>query len=260
MPGALSGDDGYAGAFGAFEPGAGLEVVGERYLGRAGRLGKGEGGLVGFARAPGAVGQRLVGDGCGIGEAVEGERAVVKVPGLVSLLCEFVVADFGSVLGMDELADCMGHAFDALVQAFRLGVEDVDEAPEDLVAILGERRAVGREPGRDDVHDLFDGGVCVVRVVDGPGVGLAAGGPEAEDAGLVHPVADVGAEGAVGRVGPVGIVLVVGVGFVDVRPRSYRPELFEFVGIFDLEGIGINVGIIHSSISLGPFVSIIGVE
>ena len=91
------------------------------------------------------IGEALIGDGGGVGQAVEGERPVVEVAGVVGLLGEIVVADFRAVLGVDEFAQLAGHAVDALVQAFGLGVEDMDEAVEELVAVRGERRAVGRE-------------------------------------------------------------------------------------------------------------------
>ena len=96
----------------------------------------------------------------------------------------------------------------------------------------------------------------VVLVVDGAGIGLAAAGAEAEDAGLVHPVADVGANGAVRRVRQVEIVPVVGIGFIDARIGPSRSESLEFFGVFVCVGIVIDVLIIHSSISAGLFVSI----
>ena len=127
--GSLSGDDGDAGSLGAIEPFPGLHVVGEGDLWRPGWIGEGEGRFVGFARAPGVAGEVLVGDGGGIGEAVEGKGAVVEVAGFIRFLGEFGVADFRPVLGVDELAEVARHALDALVQAFRLGIEDIGEAP-----------------------------------------------------------------------------------------------------------------------------------
>ena len=236
-----------------------------------------------LAGAPGQIGETLVGEGRGVGQAVEGERTVVEIARLVGLLGKIGVADFGPVLGVDEFAQFAGHVVDALLQALGLRVEDMDEAVEELVAVRGQRRAVGREPGRDDLHDVIDGSVGVFRVVDRAGVRFAACRFEAEEAAPSRPVAGLGGECAVGGVDCVGVIAVMGrvecrddakgplggivrvllvviVEFIDAGISSFRPELPEFFIFVCSEGIVINVLIIHNLISPLWFRAIKGIE
>ena len=109
----------------------------------------------------------------------------------------------GAVLGAFEVAHLLNDPVDGTVDPLRLGVQHVDEAPEQALALVGELRAVGGDALDQGMHRLLDAGERLVLVPDEAVVDLVRSGGGAVQRRVV-------ADGGGGR------AVVPGLGDVDV--------------------------------------------
>ena len=117
---------------------------------------------------------------------------VAEVAGAVGEEFEFAGLDLGAVLALLQLAHLRDEPVDAAVESPDLGVEGVDETPEQALALVGELCSVRAYALGDDAERFAHRLHGVVLVPDGAGVELAALGSCAVDAGLL---ADGGGDG-----------------------------------------------------------------
>ena len=133
-----------------------------------------------LARNAGVAGGRLTKKG-----AKEMRAPVAEVADAVGEEFELECPDLGAVLALLQVAHLGDELVDAAVESPDLGVEGVDEAPEQALALVGELGSVGPYSFCDDAEGLayrLDG---VVLVPDDAGVELAALGGGAVDLGVV---------------------------------------------------------------------------
>ena len=154
-------------------------------------------GLGGVGPAPGppeVSGLDPVGLGRCISELLEGVPPVREVLGSVGDEFELSGPDLRAVLLSLEVAHVGEEPIGRAVEALGLGVEHVDEAPEQALALVGELRSVGRDAVCHDAEGFRDGGEGVLRVPDLPVVEFVALRGCAEESRLV---ADGGGDGLV---------------------------------------------------------------
>ena len=139
-----------------------------------------EGQVAGLARVrpaprpPGVAGLRAVGVGCGVAHLLEGVAAVAEVLRPVRRQLQLPRVDLGAVLGALQVADLGREPVDAAVEAPHLGVEAVDEPPEQALALVCELEPVRRDAFGDDAERFAHRVDGVVAVPDLAGVVLAA--------------------------------------------------------------------------------------
>ena len=112
-----------------------------------------------------------------VAELLEGVAAVVEVTELVGLQLEFVCVNLGAVLGMGQVVDLGSEFVGVAVEAGDLGVEGVNDAPQERFALVGELGAVGGDVLGDELDgfaECVDGGggvpdVAAVRCLQGGG-------------------------------------------------------------------------------------------
>ena len=93
--------------------------------------------------------------------------------------------DLGAVLGAFEVAELRFERIDGAVEAVDLGVEEVDEAPKQRFAFVGELCAVAGDVGGECVEGGIDGVHGVVLVPQVAVVGLVGAWRCAEELGLL---------------------------------------------------------------------------
>ena len=125
----------------------------------------------------------------GVAHLLEGVAAVAEVLRAPGDALQFEGIDLGSVLGAFEVAHLGGELVDGAVDASDLGVEGVDDAPEQALALVGDLEAVGAGALGHDAEGFADGGEGVVSVPDVPGVVLAGLGVAPKRAALSQTVA-----------------------------------------------------------------------
>ena len=97
---------------------------------------------------------------------------------------EFAGLDLGAVLFLAEVFHLGRDLVDAAVEALDLGVQRIDEAPEQALAFVGELRAVRCDGTGQDVDGFLDPGKRFVLVPDLAIVELIGTGGRAEQGGL----------------------------------------------------------------------------
>ena len=98
-----------------------------------------------------------VGLGGGVSQLLEGVSAVCEILGAVGLEFEFAGADLGAVLFALQFTYAGEEPVGGAVEAPGLGVEHVDEAPEEVRALVGKLCPVGCCLC-EDAEGLCDGG------------------------------------------------------------------------------------------------------
>ena len=136
------------------------------------------------ARAPGIAGLGAV-SLCGeVAHGLEGVAAVAEVLDPVGQAFEFAGLDLGAVLLALEVFHLGRDLVDAAVEALDLGVQCIDEAPEEALAFVGELRAVRCDHTGQDVDRFLDPGKRLFLVPDLAVVELVGTRGRAEQGGL----------------------------------------------------------------------------
>ena len=144
-------------------------------------------GPAGVAAVPGpphVAGLFAVGVRGRVAHLLEGVAAVSQVLRAVGDELQVAGPDLGAVLVALEVAQVRAEAVDAAVEPLCLGVQHVDEAPEQALALVGELGAVGAGAFGEDAEGLADCGQRVVLVPDLARVELVAPGGGAEEGGV----------------------------------------------------------------------------
>ena len=141
--------------------------------------------------------------GGGVAHPLEGVAALAEVPRPVGDEFEFAGLHLAAVLGALEVAELGREPVDASVEPSHLGVEAVDEAPEQGLALVGELEAVGGDARGEDAERLAGRVEGVAAVPDLAGVELAGLGGCAEEPRVL---ADGGGDGVFVSVDAVDVV------------------------------------------------------
>ena len=139
-------------------------------------------GLRGVRSAPGpphAAGLDPVGVGGCVAHGLEGVAPVAEVLRPVGDEFQLAGLDLGAVLLALEVAQAGHQLVGCAVEALGLGVEHVDEAPEQALAFVGELRAVRSDALGEDAEGLAHRVDGIVGIPDVPGVELVALGRRA---------------------------------------------------------------------------------
>ena len=132
---------------------------------------------------PGAAGLDAVGVGGLVAHPLEGVAAVGEVLRPVGDELQLAGLDLGAVLLALQVAEVRQQLVGGAVEALGLGVEHVDEAPEQALAFVGELGAVRSDALSEDAEGFehrLDG---VVGIPDVAGVELVALGGGAVEGG-----------------------------------------------------------------------------
>ena len=105
----------------------------------------GAAGVRSVARAPDLSGFGAVGIGGGIAHLLEGVAAAAEVARPVGEQFQLAGVDLGAVLGAFQVAHGGDEPVGGAVDPPHLGVEHVDEPPEQALALVGELGAVGSD-------------------------------------------------------------------------------------------------------------------
>ena len=124
------------------------------------------------ARTPGIAGLGAVSLGGEVAHGLEGVAAVAEVLDPVGEEFQFARLDLGAVLLLDEVFHLGRDLVDTAVEALDLGVQCIDEAPEQALPFVGELRAVRCDHTGQDVDGFLDPGKRLVHVPDLPVVEL----------------------------------------------------------------------------------------
>ena len=136
------------------------------------------------ARAPGVAGLGAVSLRGEVAHGLEGVAAIAEVPDPVGEAFEFAGLDLGAVLFAWEVFHLGRDLVDTAVEALDLGVQGIDETPEQALAFVGELRAVRCDGAGEDVDRFLDPGKRLVLVPDLAVVELAGTRGRAEQGGL----------------------------------------------------------------------------
>ena len=136
------------------------------------------------ARTPGVAGLGAVSLGGEVAHGLEGIAAVTKVLDPVGDEFQFARLDLGAVLFLAEVFHLGRDLVDAAVEALDLGVQCIDEAPEQALAFVGELRSVRCDGAGQDVDGFLDPGQRLVLVPDLAVVELVGTRGRAEQGGL----------------------------------------------------------------------------
>ena len=136
------------------------------------------------ARAPGIAGLGAVSLGGEVAHGLEGVAPVAEVLDPVGEEFQFARLDLGAVLLLAEVFHLGRDLVDTAVEALDLGVQRIDEAPEQALAFVGELRAVRCDGAGQDVDRFLDPGKGFVLVPDLAVVELISTGGRAEQGGL----------------------------------------------------------------------------
>ena len=136
------------------------------------------------ARTPGVAGLGAVSLGGEVAHGLEGVAAITKVLDPVGDEFQFARLDLGAVLFLAEVFHLGRDLVDAAVEALDLGVQCIDEAPEQALAFVGELRAVRCDGAGQDVDRFLDPGKRLFLVPDLAVVELVRTRGRAEQGGL----------------------------------------------------------------------------
>ena len=137
------------------------------------------------ARTPGIAGLGAVSLGGEVAHGLEGIAPVTEVLDPVGQEFQFARLDLGAVLLLAEVFHLGRDLVDAAVEPLDLGVQCIDEAPEQTLAFVGELGAVRCDRTGQDVDGFFDPGKGFVLVPDLPVVELVGTRGRAEQGGLL---------------------------------------------------------------------------
>ena len=118
------------------------------------------------ARAPGIAGLGAVSLGGEVAHGLEGIAAVAEVLDPIGQAFEFARLDLGAVLLLAEVFHLGRDLVDAAVEALDLGVQGIDETPEQALAFVGELGAIRGDRAGEDVDRFLDPGKRLVLVPD----------------------------------------------------------------------------------------------
>ena len=135
-------------------------------------------------RAPGVAGLGAVSLGGEVAHTLEGIAAITKVLDPVGQEFQFPRLDLGAVLFLAEVFHLGRDLVDAAVEALDLGVQRIDETPEQALAFVGELRAVRCDGAGQNVDRFLDPGKRLVLVPDLSIVELFGTRGRAEQGGL----------------------------------------------------------------------------
>ena len=138
-----------------------------------------------FTRAPGVAGLGSVSLGGEVAHGLEGIAPIAQVLDPVCDEFQFARLDLGAVLFLAEVFHLGRDLVDAAVDALDLGVQCIDEAPEQALAFVGELRAVLGDGAGQDVDRFFDPGKRFFLVPDLTIVELFGTRVGAEQGGLI---------------------------------------------------------------------------
>ena len=110
------------------------------------------------ARAPGLAGLGAVSLGGEVAHGLEGVAPVTEVLDPAGEEFEFPGLDLGAVLLFAEVFHLGRDLVDAAVEALDLGVQRIDETPEQALAFVGELRAVRCDGTGQNVDRFLDPG------------------------------------------------------------------------------------------------------
>ena len=133
-----------------------------------------------------------------VAHLLEGVAPVAEVLRTVGHQLQLAGLDLGAVLLALEVAELRGEPVDGAVEAADLGVEHVDEAPEQALALVGELGAVRRDALGQDAERLAHRVGGVVAVPDLAAVELVALGGGAEQGGVLADGRGDGLPGGLG--------------------------------------------------------------
>ena len=110
---------------------------------------------------------------CGeVAHGLEGVAAVTEVLDPVGQAFEFARLDLGAVLLAMEVLHFGRDLVDAAIEALDLGVQRIDEAPEEALAFVGELRAIRCDGAGQNMDRFLDSRKRLVLVPDLPVVEL----------------------------------------------------------------------------------------
>ena len=179
----LATGDGDEGSFGQVGLGLAVLACADEVTGVDG--GGGElAGLAGVRSAPGPpclAGRGQVVLGSGITHALEGVAAGGEVLRPVGDEFELAGLDLGTILFVLEVSEVGHEAVGCAVEALRLSVEHIDEAPEEAFAFIGKLSAVGADAVSEDAEAGVYGVESVILVPDIPGIELIVPRSSAEE-------------------------------------------------------------------------------
>ena len=136
------------------------------------------------ARAPGIAGLGAVSLGGEVAHGLEGVAAVAEVLDPSGEEFQFARLDLGAVLLLDEVFHLGRDLVDTAVEALDLGVQCIDEAPEQALPFVGELRAVRCDHTGQNVDGFLDPGKRLFLVPDLAVVELISTRGRAEQGGL----------------------------------------------------------------------------
>ena len=183
----LATGEGDQGAFGQMRGGLAVFTSTEVVAGVDGGRGEftGLAAVRSVARAPGVAGLGAVSLGGEVAHGLEGIAPVTKVLDPVGEEFQFAGLDLGAVLFALEVFHLGRDLVDAAVETLDLGVQRIDEAPEQALAFVGELRAVRRDGAGQNVDGFLDPGKRLVLVPDLPVVELVGTRGRAEQGSLL---------------------------------------------------------------------------
>ena len=120
-----------------------------------------------------------------VAHGLEGVAPVAEVADPVGQALELPGLDLGAVLRGAEVLHLGREPVDAAVEALDLGVQCIDEAPEQALAFVGELGAVGRDAAGEEVDRFLDAGQGFLAVPDLAVVELVPFRGRAEQGGLL---------------------------------------------------------------------------
>ena len=184
----LAAGEGDQGAFGQMRGGRAVFTGAQVVAGIDGGGGKfaGLAAVRPVARTPGIAGLGSVSLGGEIAHGLEGVAAIAEVLGAIGEAFEFAGLDLGAVLFALEVFHLGRDLVDAAVDTLDLGVQCIDETPEQALAFVGELRAVLGDGTGQDVDRFLDPGKRLLLVPDLAVVELIRTRCAAEQGGLIR--------------------------------------------------------------------------
>ena len=117
-------------------------------------------------RAPGVAGLGAVSLGGEVAHGLEGIAPITKALDPVGEAFEFARLDLGAVLLLAEILHLGRDLVDAAVETLDLGVQCIDETPEQALAFVRELGAVRCDGAGQDVDGVLDPGKRLFLVPD----------------------------------------------------------------------------------------------
>ena len=138
-----------------------------------------------ITRAPGVAGLSAVSLGGEIAHGLEGIAPITKVSDSVCDEFQFQRLDLGAVLFLAQVFHLGRDLVYAAVEPLDLGVQCIDEAPEQALTFVGELRTILGDGAGQDVDHFFDPGKCFFLVPNLAIIELVRIRCSAEQGGLV---------------------------------------------------------------------------